>query len=116
MLKIAYNCDAFLQASRTSSLNDKEGTPMVLVDMMATGLPIISTKHSDIPEIVDDNITGFLAIENNIESFENKILEFVENGSRIPELSRNCRKKVELDFCSKKQASTLEKIYLNLLD
>jgi len=115
VLKMAYNSDAFLQASRTSTQNDKEGTPMVFVDVMATGLPVISTKHSDIPEIVEDGETGFLAEENSIDSFAAKIMEFVNNADRIPAISMNCRKKVEQDFCAKRQAFKLENIYARLI-
>ena len=111
MLNLAYSCDAFLQASKTSSQNDKEGTPMVFVDMMATGLPVISTNHSDIPEIIDDGISGFLAEENNIDSFADKILEFVNSKDRISGISINSREKVELEFSAIEQAKKLEKIY-----
>ena len=116
MLRFAYNANAFLQASRTSTKNDKEGTPMVIVDMMATGLPVISTWHSDIPEIVKDGETGFLARENSIDSFAEKIMEFANNSNRIPEISKNCRKKVEQDFCAKEQAFKLEKIYNKVIN
>lgn len=116
LLEFAYKSDAFLQASKTSSQNDKEGTPMVLVDMMATGLPVITTNHSDIPEIVQDNVTGFLAKENDVDSFKNKILEFISNRSRISEISFNCRKKVENDFNAGIQSSKLEEIYNELIN
>ena len=68
-LNLAQECDIFLQASKTTKENDKEGTPMSLVDVMASGMPVISTFHSDIPEIVMDGVTGFLAEENNVEAF-----------------------------------------------
>ncbi len=116
MLELAMSCHAFLQASRTSSENDKEGTPMVMVDVMATGLPIISTNHSDIPEIVEDGITGFLAEENDIDSFAQKITEFWDKRENISTMSINCRKKVESNFDAKKQSSILNNIYNNLIN
>lgn len=116
MLNLAYSCDIFLQASKTSSKNDKEGTPMVLVDMMATGLPVISTRHSDIPEIVEEGITGFLAEENDVDSFARKIMEFWSKREQIPKLSKNCRIKIENDFDAQKQSIILEKIYCSILN
>ena len=51
--------------SVTASDGDMEGTPMALVDMAATGMPIISTTHSDIPEIIRHGETEFLAEERD---------------------------------------------------
>lgn len=114
LISLSYECDVFLQASRTIKENDKEGTPMVIVDMMATGMPVISTKHSDIPEIIDDGINGYLAEENDVDSFKNKILELIANKGEIQNMSEKCRKKVETEFCSEKQKTKLEKLYLSL--
>ena len=36
---------------------------MAIADVMATGMPVIATRHSDIPELVKDNGTGYLADE-----------------------------------------------------
>jgi len=115
MINLAYSCDIFLQASRTTNQNDKEGTPMVFVDMMATGMPVISTKHSDIPEIIDDQINGYLAEENSIDSFKTKILKLINNKEYIPTMSENCREKVVKKFNAETQSIRLEKIYQSLI-
>jgi len=116
ILDFAYKSDVFLQASRTAKDNDKEGTPMVFADMMATGLPIISTKHSDIPEMIEDGINGYLAQENDVDSFANKIVEYYKNRTKVPQMSKNCRLKVEADFCATEQAHKLDKLYTKVID
>lgn len=114
-LNLAYKCDVFLQASRTGEENQKEGTPMALVDVMATGLPVVSTFHSDIPEIIVNGKNGYLAKENNVEDFARAILEFIEDFKVNKMLAENGRKHIEENFNSKIQTYKLEKIYLEIL-
>lgn len=110
-IDLAYQCHIFLQASKTAANGDKEGTPMSLVDAMATGMPVISTYHSDIPEIVKDGENGFLAEENNVEDFSNAILKILNNIGDLEKFSQNARKHIEISFNSKIQAMKLESIY-----
>lgn len=111
----AYECDIFVQASKTTLDNDKEGTPMSLVDAMATGMPVVSTRHSDIPEIVIDGYNGFLAEENNVADFA-EALKRILTYNNFEELSINARKHVEEQFDIYVQNKKLEDIYINLIE
>ena len=114
VLDKAHECDVFLQASRTASNNDKEGTPMVLVDVMAAGMPVISTRHSDIPEIVVDNYTGYLAEENDTESFAACLIKLIDNAEHFNDLSHHCRSHVDEQFNVFRQVEKLESLYNTL--
>lgn len=57
--------DVFVLASVTAASGDTEGTPTVLLEAQACGIPVVSTLHSGIPEIVRDGETGFLAPERD---------------------------------------------------
>ena len=114
ILEKAHECDVFLQASRTASNNDKEGTPMVLVDVMAAGMPVISTRHSDIPEIVIDNYNGYLAEENDVESFTASLMKLVDNAEHFNNLSNHCRSHAIEQFNIFRQVERLESIYNKL--
>ena len=115
-IKLAYDCDVMLQASRTSASNDKEGTPMSLVDAMATGMPVVSTWHSDIPEIVKDGETGFLAEEGSVMEFEKAIRRMIERIDEISLYSRRSREWIEENFNVEKQSDRLTHIYNNLIE
>lgn len=52
---------------------DKECFPLVLLEAMQYSLPIVSTYEGGIPEIVDDDKTGFLIVQKDIESLANKL-------------------------------------------
>jgi len=62
----AYKNHIFLSPSVTALDGDTEGgAPVTIIEMAATGMPIISTKHCDIPEVIKDGVTGFLANERD---------------------------------------------------
>ena len=69
--------DAFIHPSRYSEERDCEGgAPVVLLDAQATGLPIISTTHCDIPEEVVHGRTGLLTPESDVEALTASIETF----------------------------------------
>jgi colanic acid/amylovoran biosynthesis glycosyltransferase len=114
-IHLAYTCQVFIQASRTTETNSKEGTPMAIVDAMATGMAVVSTKHSDIPEIVIDQETGYLAEENDQQSLIKCIAKIFEQPERIAKFSLKGRAWVEQEFDVKKQSAKLEEYYVELI-
>jgi len=105
----------FLLPSLTAPDGDQEGIPVVLMEAMASGLPVISTFHSGIPELVLDGKTGFLVPENDIAALAAKIIFLVENPQLWAQIAHNARKFVEQEYNIKKQVLKLLKIYKRLL-
>jgi glycosyltransferase involved in cell wall biosynthesis len=50
----------YVQASRIAADGDRDGIPNVLLEAMATGVPVVATRVSGIPELVHDRHTGLL--------------------------------------------------------
>jgi glycosyltransferase involved in cell wall biosynthesis len=80
--------DAFILPSITIK-NDQDGIPVVLMEAVAYGLPLISTKVSGIPEICIDNYNGYLIEEKNIEEIMTSILELSKDEIKIKKFSKN---------------------------
>ena len=59
------NARAFVQHSVTAPDGDREGSPVALLEAQMAGLPVVSTRHSGIPEIVADGETGILVEERD---------------------------------------------------
>ena len=66
----------FILASATSSRGHEEGIPNALMEASASGLPVISTWHAGIPELVKNGITGFLVPEHNVKWLA-EVLEYL---------------------------------------
>lgn len=79
------NSICFLHHSVTAKNGDKEGIPTVIMEAMAMNLPVISTRHSGISELVREGVDGFLVNEFDVEDYSSKmekILNFDIGKSR----------------------------------
>ena len=88
--------------SIVSKTGDMEGIPVSLMEAMAMGLPVISTWHSGIPELIEDGNSGFLIKEKDISDLTNKIITMIKNPSIWQDFGAAGRKVVERDFNIKK--------------
>ena len=107
------NFDVFIHPSCYASDRDCEGgAPIVLLDAQATGMPVLSTFHCDIPQEVINNKTGFLVKEKDVKSLSEKIIDFYKmDNSSYSNFSKNCRKHVAENYDVKKTFLGLYEIY-----
>lgn len=105
--------DIFLHHSVTSKHGDMEGVPTVIMEAMAMGLPVISTYHAGIPELINNNVNGYLVNERDINAYTNTILEL---NNCMEEIGLNARRKVVEDFNLKSESHKLFKLYYSLLN
>jgi colanic acid/amylovoran biosynthesis glycosyltransferase len=91
--------DLFLLPSVTASDGDMEGIPVVLMEAMAMGKIVVSTYHSGIPELIEHNVTGFLAPERDSLSLTMLIKQVLEmSEERLEAVKLNARKHIEQHF------------------
>jgi colanic acid/amylovoran biosynthesis glycosyltransferase len=82
MIELYNRSHIFLHPSVTDANHDQEGTPRVLLEAQAMELPIVSTLHSGIPEIVLDQQSGFLVPEKDVEAIAEKLCQLIEHPER----------------------------------
>jgi len=75
--------DVFVHHSVTSEQGDMEGIPNAIMEAMAMELPILSTFHSGIPELVEDNVNGYLTKERDIQDMALK-MDLLRKWSKLP--------------------------------
>lgn len=85
----------FLLPSVTAANGDKEGTPTVLLEAQSAGLPIVSTRHAGIPEIVSDGETGLLVPERNVNALSDALIELISRSDEWGEMGRQGRTYIE---------------------
>jgi colanic acid/amylovoran biosynthesis glycosyltransferase len=108
--------DVFVLNSKTASSGDKEGTPTVLVEAQAAGLPCISTFHSGIPEIIPKGNHQLLAKEGDVEQITSNMMNLLNAPEEeVLEISRRGRKRVEEAFDVAGEAGKLINLYKELI-
>ncbi len=108
--------DILLAPSVTGADGDQEGIPVVLMEAMAMGLPVVSTFHSGIPELVIDGVTGLLAPERDSDGLAGKILELIRSEDLAAEMGNRGRDHVRENFDIEKLNLELEGIYQRLMN
>lgn len=111
------NFQVFIHPSCHTVEHDCEGgAPVVLLDAQATGMPVISTIHCDIPEEVITGKTGILVPERESEKIADAIRFFYKmDDAEYQNFSEQSIEYVRNEFNVKKTVQTLEKIYSDLI-
>ncbi len=79
------------------------------------GLPLVSTQHSGISELVENGVTGFLVPERNTEALFDKLKYLVENPHIWAKMGRNARNFVKKHYDINELNDRLVEIYQRLL-
>jgi colanic acid/amylovoran biosynthesis glycosyltransferase len=88
----------FVLASAEAGDGDQEGTPLALMEAHACGLPVVSTTHAGIPEVVLDGQSGLLVPENDAPALADAIRRLVRDHETWPALGAAGRTHVEQTF------------------
>jgi colanic acid/amylovoran biosynthesis glycosyltransferase len=88
----------FLAPSVTASDGDEEGVPVSIMEAAACGLPVVSTLHSGIPELVRDGATGYLVPEWDVDALAIKLATLMAADGCWPEFGRAGRRIVEAHY------------------
>jgi len=105
----------FMLPSVTAADGDREGTPVSLLEAQAAGLPVISTRHAGIPEIVLDGESGFLVPERDATALAERLSFLIQHPETRSAMGRKGRTSVEAHFSFSKCNEQLLQIYLEAL-
>ncbi len=115
-IKNLHEQDIFVHPSLTAADGGAEGTPTVITAAAACGMPVISTWHAGIPEIVSDEESGFLVAENDVDALTERMLYLTDHPELWNPFGRAGRRRIEEGFSREALACNLENLYDTLLE
>ena len=88
-----------------------ESFPRTLVEAFGCGLPVISSKHGPLAELVRDGVTGLLFQPGNSQDLAQKMLWAQQHPQQMAEMGRNARALYEAEFTAERNYQQLITIY-----
>lgn len=110
LLREYEQADVFVHPSRIGSDGAVEGLPSTILEAMACGLPIVSTRHGGIPFAVTGDV-GVLVAERDTVGLAREMAGLLQDDARARAMGSAGRARVAADFDLKRQVSRLEDIY-----
>jgi colanic acid/amylovoran biosynthesis glycosyltransferase len=101
----------FCVPSVTAANGDSEGLGMVFAEAQAMGIPVVSTVHGGIPEVVLNRVTGLLSPERDYESLASALSTLLSDEELWQSFHRAALERIEQWFDLSTQTALLEKIY-----
>jgi len=88
-----------------------EGIPVALMEAMASGVPVVATRLSGIPELVEDGVTGLLVAPGDPSALAAAIARLLEDEVLVADLTRRARERVERSFSLTGEAERLGDLF-----
>ena len=92
-----------------------EGTPLTVLEAMASGVPVVAPKLDGLEEILVDGEDSFLVPPGAREQFADRVAELLASAELRARFSAAARAKVAASFSAKTMAAQVEAIYLRHL-
>ncbi|HBL25357.1 MAG TPA: hypothetical protein DD490_00810 [Acidobacteria bacterium] len=90
--------DVFVLPAVHDAKGNVDGLPNVILEAMASGLPVVATRISGIPLAVEDGVTGRLVAEKDPQALGEALRELVGNPGRVRAMGERGRRKAETEL------------------
>jgi len=101
----------FLHPSNMTADFNQEGIPNSMLEAMATGLPVVATRHGGIPEAVEHGRTGLLSAERDVAALLDHLYSLVRRPDVWSEMGRSASHSMHENFEHSVQVAKLEEVY-----
>ena len=95
------------------TLND--AFPLVILEALQNGLPVITTNEGAIPEIIDDE-TGIIIQKNDPEQLAMKIISLLSDKEHLKTLSKNCVDQFNERYTASIFNKNIHKIFMTIIN
>ena len=106
----------FMHPSELPPDSNQEGVPNSMLEAMASGLPVVATRHGGIPEAVTDGVNGLLVSERDDEGLAVSLSKMVQDPARWKAMGASASQTVATDFAQPHQVERLEAAYFEAIE
>lgn len=99
----------YVQHSIVADNGDMEGTPVIILEASAAGLPVVSTRHGGIRDVIREYETGFLVDEHDVDGMAEKMIYLLRNREKAIEMGANGKANVKANFSMRTHIDNLAK-------
>jgi len=110
ILQKLQHLEDFLEDAITTENGDMEGTPVAILEANAASLPVISTYHAGIPDVIIHGKTGLLCEEHDVETMSKYMLQLLNDVSYAKTLGSKGKIRIQEHYSLKRHLSKLEDI------
>jgi glycosyltransferase involved in cell wall biosynthesis len=91
--------------------SDREGSPLSVMEYMASGLPIVATRVGGIPDLIDDGVHGLLVPPRDADALANALARLLDDETLSARLAANARERQEREFVLAAAVRRTEELY-----
>ena len=108
-----YSASVFAMPSVVTPEGDRDGIPVSLMEAMAVGTPVVSTRVSGIPELIDDEHEGLLVAERDPPALAVALARLLDDSELGRGMAVRAREKIEREFDAAREAHKLLQFFAN---
>ncbi len=93
--------------------SQREGLPMVLLEAMASGLPVVSTPVGGVPEVLRNDENGWLIAENDVTATTERLCWMIDHAEAVQQAGKTAQKLIRDTLSVSAMTVQHESLYLN---
>lgn len=113
-LQLYQQAHIYVQHSVVADNGDEEGLPVSITEAAVAGLPVISTRHSGIPEVVSDGVSGYLVDEGDYQAMGERMAFLALNPGRWHDMGLAGHTRVKDEFSKESVVRELRELLLHV--
>ncbi len=111
---IMHQTDVAVLPSVQTTRGEREGIPVALMEAMAAELPVVASRLSGIPELVEDGVTGVLVPQRDSAAIADALQRLNDHPQRCLKMGQQGRRRVEREFSIDANAQKLVDLWKKL--